>query len=681
LRIEARITYALRVVLTAVVVCASAAVPTALHAQSKTSSVPLLDVPYLPQSEALCGGAAIAMVMRYWGVTAVYAESFADLVDSGANGIHGRDLIRALEGRGFAALALEGDVARIQTLLAKRQPVIALIEDRPGRLHYVVIVGWQGNRVIAHDPARSPFRVLDADAFLRAWSPSRFWMLVAQPENATAVKSARAETTRANPPEGEARRGTPVCQGLVDEGIRVAVSDISSAQRILEAATAACPADPAPWRELAGVRALRGEWQEAARDARRALDHDPTDRHAARTLATALFLVGRDLQALEAWNRLGVPIVDLADIRGLDRTRYSVAADALGLQPASLLTPKALGRARRRLEAVPSLSAARVEYEPSEDDRTKVVASVLERPLLPTGLVPFVATGVRAAIDREASVALSSPTGGGELFTASWRWWERRSRLAFGVEAPSPLGGVWALDAVVEHQAYGFAGSEGREHQRGVTLTLSDWLDGATRIQGRAGIERWDQDTTASLGAGLERTFASNRGRATVDGSFLLGERRASALNVMADWRSSHARLGPVWSMHGGVSTTTANAPLAWFPGAGTGQGRDVLLRAHPLLHDGVIRGVFGQRLVHASGEWSHWSRPLMRTLRLAPAVFVDSARALDVPPFGDRRTHVDAGAGLRVAIPTAGILRVDLAHGLRDGRTVLAFGLTRGLR
>jgi hypothetical protein len=26
-----------------------------------------IDVPYLPQTDALCGGAAAAMVLRYWG--------------------------------------------------------------------------------------------------------------------------------------------------------------------------------------------------------------------------------------------------------------------------------------------------------------------------------------------------------------------------------------------------------------------------------------------------------------------------------------------------------------------------------------------------------------------------------------------------------------------------------------
>src|SRR2546426_164497 len=41
----------------------------------------MLDVPYLPQSDALCGGAAAAMVFRYWGDTHASVQEFAALVD------------------------------------------------------------------------------------------------------------------------------------------------------------------------------------------------------------------------------------------------------------------------------------------------------------------------------------------------------------------------------------------------------------------------------------------------------------------------------------------------------------------------------------------------------------------------------------------------------------------------
>jgi outer membrane translocation and assembly module TamA len=67
-----------------------------------------------------------------------------------------------------------------------------------------------------------------------------------------------------------------------------------------------------------------------------------------------------------------------------------------------------------------------------------------------------------------------------------------------------------------------------------------------------------------------------------------------------------------------------------------------------------------------------------MRVLRIAPSVFVDVARAYDAPPFADSRAHVDVGVGLRVAVPGAGVLRADVARGLRDGEMALSFGWTR---
>jgi hypothetical protein len=664
-------------VLGAAAALATAGFTPSLQAQSIPSSAPVLDVPYLPQTEALCGGAAIAMVMRYWGASAVYAETFADLVDSEAGGIRGSQMIRALENSGFATVAIEGDASRVQELLARRRPPIALIEDRPGRFHYVVVVGWAAGRVILHDPARSPFRVVDADAFTRAWSASRFWTLVAEPTSTTSSAATSDTAPSPLPMEAAAVEASSVCRPLVEEGIRLAGSDLAGAQHLLEIAAADCPQDPAPWRELAGVRALRGEWTEAAHDAARALDREPTDRHSARILASALFLLERDANALDAWNRLGVPVVDLADVRGLERTRYAVAADALDLRPNTLLTGKKLARARRRLEALPSLMGSRVTYEPREDDRAKVVASVLERPMFPSGLVALAAAGLHAATDRELFVRLASPTGGGELWTAAWRWWERRPRVALGVAAPWPFGGIWSLDASVETQAYGTSGSEISERRHGVNLTMSDWTSGVSRVKLGVAVDRWTDGTTATLLSGVELAFADGLGRASLAGSMVAGGHRTATASAAADWRSSASRVGSVWFARTGFSAVGSEAPLALQPGAGTGQGRDVLLRAHHLLHDGVIRGVFGRRLAYAGAEWNYWSRPVSKTLRLAPALFVDTARAYSVPVFGDRRLHLDVGGGVRVAVPGAGVLRADFAHGLRDGSNALSFGWT----
>src|SRR6188474_2681190 len=134
------------------------------------AQAPLL-VPYLPQSEALCGGAAAAMVMRFWGAQGVYADAFAPLVDKAAGGIHTSALARELQARGWRTDAGGGDLARLAGEVRAGRPVIALIEDRPGRYHYVVVVSASvAGPIVVHDPARAPSRALDVATFERKWA-------------------------------------------------------------------------------------------------------------------------------------------------------------------------------------------------------------------------------------------------------------------------------------------------------------------------------------------------------------------------------------------------------------------------------------------------------------------------------------------------------------------------------
>ena len=58
-----------------------------------------------------------------------------------------------------------------------------------------------------------------------------------------------------------------------------------------------------------------------------------------------------------------------------------------------------------------------------------------------------------------------------------------------------------------------------------------------------------------------------------------------------------------------------------------------------------------------------------------ASAGFVDAAQASRTVAPGEP-IQIDFGAGLRVNVPgAAGVLRVDLAHGIRDGATALTVG------
>ena len=121
------------------------------------------------------------------------------------------------------------------------------------------------------------------------------------------------------------------------------------------------------------------------------------------------------------------------------------------------------------------------------------------------------------------------------------------------------------------------------------------------------------------------------------------------------------------------------NAPLGLWPGAGDGRARPPLARAHPLLDDGVIStaglSIFGRTLAYGSVEARRWlERPAL--IRIAPAGFVDIARASRRGAGGVEAAQVDVGAGVRIKVPgAAGVLRVDVARGLRDGATAVTLG------
>src|SRR5262245_28542472 len=60
-----------------------------------------LEVPYLTQTPLLCGGAAAAMVLRFWGDRHADVDQFAALVDRRAGGIADTALESALSGKGW----------------------------------------------------------------------------------------------------------------------------------------------------------------------------------------------------------------------------------------------------------------------------------------------------------------------------------------------------------------------------------------------------------------------------------------------------------------------------------------------------------------------------------------------------------------------------------------------------
>ena len=140
-----------------------------------------LTVPYVKQTKALCGGAAAAMVFRYWGDAQADPNQFAPLLDRAAGGLATGVLANAIEDRGWRAVRFTGSIESVSDLLRDGRPVIVLLKVATDRFHYVVVIGTTDADIIVHDPERGPSRSVPVRKFLDAWEPAGFWALLVLP--------------------------------------------------------------------------------------------------------------------------------------------------------------------------------------------------------------------------------------------------------------------------------------------------------------------------------------------------------------------------------------------------------------------------------------------------------------------------------------------------------------------
>lgn len=129
------------------------------------------EVPFVAQSGMLCGGAAAAMLERFWGARGVYATDFARLVHPAEGGIRTVDLARALEARGLDVSVRSGDPGIGEAALRRGLPVMLLIGSGGKRRHYVVLISRSGDTARIHDPNWGPNRPLAWTALEKAWRP------------------------------------------------------------------------------------------------------------------------------------------------------------------------------------------------------------------------------------------------------------------------------------------------------------------------------------------------------------------------------------------------------------------------------------------------------------------------------------------------------------------------------
>ncbi len=116
------------------------------------------------------------------------------------------------------------------------------------------------------------------------------------------------------------------------------------------------------------------------------------------------------------------------------------------------------------------------------------------------------------------------------------------------------------------------------------------------------------------------------------------------------------------------MGSTPRRCGIGSLPSPAAGPDAELPLRAHALVRDDALDSPRGRSLGLANLELR---QRLVdgRAFQLGVVAFVDAARVASA-------TWVDLGAGLRVGVKPGTVLRLDFAHGLRDGRNAVSGGL-----
>ncbi len=673
-----------RLVLGLTVLCAACATkrpfvaPVApLHSDNRA-----LDVPYVAQSELLCGGAAIAMLERWWGRRGVYAEEFSSLVHRDEGGTRTTDMLRVARERGWNAAALSATAAAVQQGITDSVPVIALIQVAPHRYHYVVILAWNAVEVTYHDPAVSPQVRVRIAEFDHQWAGANRWALFVRPSRVAATTVAPV----AAPAIASMVDSLP-CRPWLDRAADASAAHrLAEADSLLEVAATTCPSEPLVTRELAGVRFRQGRYSDAARLAGTYARQFQSDTLGIRLLASSRFLSRDEIGALNAWNSIGRPVIDLARIDGSRHIRFRKLADGMGLTAGQLLTPRRFALAQRRLADIPALASAKVTYASVPGGVVELRATVVERPLVEPLPQLLLGLAVRAAVTSQATLAVSTPLGFGELWSAQWRWETADPRVAVRVEIPTRVGAPALVAFERSWETFRYSSRITDEWRSASSVSVRGWVRDDADAIASARFERWSatRDYLAvAIGGAVHEAHDRIGVQTEAEHAFpLSGNRAYDRIRTRAAWALPADRWSNAWSLRAGADWTSADAPRGLWSVAGGDLTRDIPLRAHPFIVDNRLpTSRSGQTIVHG-GVAGDRQLATVGPVSVGAGLFLDAAHVM---ASSDSATiaqfYLDGGAGLRVGLVglTGVAVRLDAARGLAtDRRWGWSVGLTQ---
>jgi len=147
-------------------------------------------VPFYPQQRYMCGPAALASVIGYWGASVDVDEIARRVYDEGRRGALPVDMVIYAKERGFDALYYRGGFDDLRERLSEGTPLILFL-NVGFRLypvgHYIVATGYDDRlgAVLAHSGTAKD-RVFTYRELERLWGGTSYSTLLVRPKGGEA---------------------------------------------------------------------------------------------------------------------------------------------------------------------------------------------------------------------------------------------------------------------------------------------------------------------------------------------------------------------------------------------------------------------------------------------------------------------------------------------------------------